>query len=89
VYAGSAYELTSQVAQADEWTPNAISERQKTLATLAPKTWPAIVSERRKLDLNELAHKIVRAATKDEPDSKKRPKKTQLKERLEDRDAPS
>lgn len=41
VYADSAYELTSQVAQADEWTTNAISERQKTLAALALKTWPA------------------------------------------------
>jgi Protein of unknown function (DUF1524) len=40
IYAKSAYELTSQVAQADEWMPTATSDRQKTLAAIALKTWP-------------------------------------------------
>jgi hypothetical protein len=39
------------------------------------------MTEKRKLDLNELAHKIVRAATKDETTAKKRPKKRRPKGR--------
>jgi hypothetical protein len=41
VYAKSSYELTSQVAQANEWTPETIAKRQDTLAELATTTWPA------------------------------------------------
>jgi hypothetical protein len=41
VYARSPYILTSQLATVEEWTPNAIIERQARLAELAVKTWPA------------------------------------------------
>lgn len=41
MYAASPYVLTSQVAQADSWTPETIVERQKSLAQLAVKAWPA------------------------------------------------
>ncbi len=40
VYAASPYLLTSQVAEQTEWTPEAITSRQKQLATLAVVTWP-------------------------------------------------
>jgi uncharacterized protein DUF262/uncharacterized protein DUF1524 len=40
VYANSPYELTSQVAVVDNWTPVTISERQEQLAQLAVKAWP-------------------------------------------------
>lgn len=39
-YAASPYVLTSQVAGVDAWTPTAIADRQRELATLAVKTWP-------------------------------------------------
>lgn len=40
VYAESAYVLTSQVADVDEWTSATIDTRQAILAELALKTWP-------------------------------------------------
>jgi hypothetical protein len=39
VYTDSPYLLTSQIAEAGEWTPETIDERQRTLADLAVKTW--------------------------------------------------
>lgn len=39
-YADSPYVLTSQVADRADWTPEAITARQKCLAELAVKTWP-------------------------------------------------
>lgn len=41
VYAACPYVLTRQIADLQEWTPTAIDERQKTLASLAVATWPA------------------------------------------------
>jgi len=41
MYANSPYVLTSQVAEAEEWSPTSIVERQKSLARLAVKAWPA------------------------------------------------
>lgn len=40
VYAASPYVLTSQMAEAEDWTPAVIIERQARLAELAVKTWP-------------------------------------------------
>lgn len=40
VYEDSPYSLTSQIAEVDEWTAEAIANRQKALAELAVKTWP-------------------------------------------------
>jgi Protein of unknown function DUF262/Protein of unknown function (DUF1524) len=40
IYAKSAFELTSQIAEADTWDAEAINDRQKVLAKLAPETWP-------------------------------------------------
>jgi Protein of unknown function DUF262/Protein of unknown function (DUF1524) len=40
IYKTAPYELTSQIATADDWTPAKIIERQKGLAQLAVKTWP-------------------------------------------------
>lgn len=40
VYAGCPYVLTSQIADADDWTPASIVERQKTLAALGEVAWP-------------------------------------------------
>jgi hypothetical protein len=40
VYADSTYVLTSQVAEFDEWTPEAIIARQKRLAECAPRHGP-------------------------------------------------
>ncbi len=40
VYRSSAYVLTSQVAECDEWTTDTITQRQKQLAELAVRTWP-------------------------------------------------
>jgi hypothetical protein len=42
LYAASPYELTSEVAVYDEWTPEALAARQSKLATLAVKTWPVV-----------------------------------------------
>lgn len=39
VYAASPYLLTSQIAEAGEWTAETIDARQKTLADLAIETW--------------------------------------------------
>jgi hypothetical protein len=41
IYAGSPYVLTSQIADLEQWTPGTIDARQKQLAKLAVKTWPA------------------------------------------------
>ncbi len=41
IYSSSPYLLTKQIADVDNWTPEAINERQKGLAALATKTWPA------------------------------------------------
>ncbi len=41
VYAESPYLLTNQVSEAKAWTSNEIVERQKRLAELAVKAWPA------------------------------------------------
>ena len=40
VFAASPYLLTSQIAELDDWTPEAILERQRRLAALAVETWP-------------------------------------------------
>jgi len=40
VFASSPYELTRQIAEADEWTVEKIMTRQKTLAPIAVETWP-------------------------------------------------
>jgi hypothetical protein len=40
-YSGSPYVLTSQIGDVEDWTPEAIAHRQKQLASLAVKTWPA------------------------------------------------
>lgn len=40
IYAASPYLLTSQIAEAEDWKPETIDERQRTLADLAVKTWP-------------------------------------------------
>ena len=40
VFAASPYLLTSQIAELDDWTPEAILERQRMLAALAVETWP-------------------------------------------------
>jgi hypothetical protein len=40
-YAASPYVLTSQIGDVDQWTPEAIADRQRQLASLALKTWPA------------------------------------------------
>lgn len=40
VFAASPYVLTKQIAEATDWTAADISERQKTLAGIAVKTWP-------------------------------------------------
>ena len=39
VYVKSAYELTKQLATATDWAINEIADRQKTLASIAVKTW--------------------------------------------------
>ena len=39
-YANSPYELTKQIATATDWTVAEITDRQKTLARIAVKTWP-------------------------------------------------
>jgi hypothetical protein len=41
MYADSPYVLTSQVAEVEDWSPTSIVERQKGLAQLAVKAWPA------------------------------------------------
>lgn len=41
LYEASPYLLTKMLAEADDWTEETINERQKTLAELTPKTWPA------------------------------------------------
>lgn len=43
IYAACPYVLTRHIADLQEWTPTAIDERQRTLASLAGKTWPAKV----------------------------------------------
>lgn len=43
VYADCPYMLTNQVGALDEWTRETIAQRQKKLADLAVKTWPAKV----------------------------------------------
>lgn len=40
IYEKSPYALTSQVATASTWTPDAIATRQKSLAEIAVRTWP-------------------------------------------------
>jgi hypothetical protein len=35
------YVLTNQLGDLAEWTPATLAERQKQLAQLAPKKWPA------------------------------------------------
>jgi hypothetical protein len=40
VYAASPYVLTSQIAEAQQWTLETIEDRQKKLADLAITTWP-------------------------------------------------
>lgn len=40
IYKESPYVLTRQIAQAKEWGPAQITERQKGLAVLALKAWP-------------------------------------------------
>ena len=40
MYEKSGYQLTQDIASAEDWTKSAIEERQKRLAELARKTWP-------------------------------------------------
>ena len=40
IYASAPYVLTSQIADVDDWTPEAIETRQDVLAGLAVRTWP-------------------------------------------------
>jgi hypothetical protein len=40
VFSNAPYELTRHVASADDWTPEVIARRQRTLAELALRTWP-------------------------------------------------
>lgn len=40
IYKDSPYELTNQIAEIDEWTPDSIALRQAQMAKLAVKTWP-------------------------------------------------
>jgi len=40
VYAACPYVLTSQIAEVDDWTPESIVERQKTMAALGVAAWP-------------------------------------------------
>jgi Protein of unknown function (DUF1524) len=40
IYMNSPYVLSKQIAEADDWTPIEIVERQKTLSTIAVQTWP-------------------------------------------------
>jgi hypothetical protein len=40
LYASSAYNLTKQIAENSDWTPQIIASRQVALAELASKTWP-------------------------------------------------
>ena len=40
VFRASPYELTSEIAQYDEWTTESIEDRQRRMAKLAVKTWP-------------------------------------------------
>jgi hypothetical protein len=40
IFMNSPYALTKQIAEASNWTPSEIVDRQKTLATIAVKTWP-------------------------------------------------
>jgi len=40
LYQASPYVLTSQIADLDDWTPDAIDERQTQLAKFAVKAWP-------------------------------------------------
>ncbi len=39
-YADSQLKITEMVAQYDDWTPQAIADRQQRLAQAAPETWP-------------------------------------------------
>ena len=39
MYGQSGYELTRQIAEVGDWTPESIAKRQATLAALAVKTW--------------------------------------------------
>jgi Protein of unknown function (DUF1524) len=44
VYSDSIIKITSQVAEYDQWTADAITtDRQTKMAKLAVKTWPAII----------------------------------------------
>jgi hypothetical protein len=40
IFANSPYVLTKQIAEVSDWTTTEIIERQKTLASIAVKTWP-------------------------------------------------
>lgn len=40
IYAGSPYELTSQIATLDDWSPDTITARQRKMAEYASQTWP-------------------------------------------------
>ena len=73
-YAKAFYTLTSQIAQADDWTPETIELRQRGLAKLAVDTWPIKASgkppraprpkrSRDDEDVNEIAFRTVREAT--------------------------
>jgi adenylate kinase family enzyme len=44
VYKESPYELTNQIAQIDEWTPDSIILRQAVMAKLAVQTWPVKIN---------------------------------------------
>jgi hypothetical protein len=39
-FAKSPYSLTKQIAEAAEWTPSQVHQRQNRLAALAAKAWP-------------------------------------------------
>ena len=43
IFERSPYELTSEIANFEDWTPSKIVERQKSMASLALETWPISV----------------------------------------------
>jgi hypothetical protein len=76
-YAKAYFTLTSQIAEADDWTPEAIEQRQITLPSFAAETWPIKSATKRprppkgeraqsdseEEDINEIAFRTMREAT--------------------------
>jgi Protein of unknown function DUF262/Protein of unknown function (DUF1524) len=76
-YAKAYFTLTSQIADLDAWTPEAIEQRQATLASFSADAWPIKPAikpprppkatrsgrETEDEDINEIAHRTMREAT--------------------------